>query len=346
MRSKTLIYSSMSAPLVAVSFLINHFVSSLSPLFISLLAGLILGNVIGDSPIATQGSTFFSKYGMRAGVALLGFQITFSNISQIGLKGFLAILIVVIATFSTTRWLGIKLGFTPSLSLLMASGFSICGASAIAAVGAARKDEKDEISYAIGLVTLLGTLSIFVIPPIAHLLKLNSITAGSWIGAAVHDIGQVVATASFLGGTSIKYAVVTKLSRVVLLAPLLIILTLIGTSHSHLHIENSLVIGESTQKNSALGKLRAVGFKNILPAFIIFFFIFVGINNFAHLNSHQSGFLNNASKFLLALGLFSMAIRVKFASLRKIGGKPLIFGISMWIFFGAFSLAVLKAFGI
>jgi uncharacterized integral membrane protein (TIGR00698 family) len=346
MRQKVVGFISLSAPVVSLTFLINHFLPSLSPLFLSLLLGLIIGNLIKENEYVTYGSTYLSKYGMRAGVALLGFQITVKNIAQIGWKGFAAILIVVVTTFLSTRWLGVKLGFTPSLSLLMASGFSICGVSAITAVGAARKDDKDEISYAIGLVTLLGTLSIFVIPPLAHLFKLTSITAGSWIGAAVHDIGQVVATASFLGGTSMKYAVVTKLSRVVLLAPLLMILTIFGRTHHLSETENAFPTIDGVKKIAPLAKLKLLGFKNILPTFILVFLLCVIVNNFVHLSVHQSGFLNNCSKYLLALGLFSMAIRVKFASLRRIGGKPLLFGISMWVFFGGFSLVVLKLFGI
>ena len=288
--------------------------------------GLLIGNAIPSQKFIDGGAPLISKYGMRAGIALLGFQISFGNLKSVGLKGFIAILIVVLITFTVTQWLGKRLGFSPGLSLLLASGFSICGASAIAAVGAARKSDKDEISYAVGLVTLLGTLSIFVIPPLAKLLRLSDVTAGSWIGAAVHDIGQVIATASFVGGTSIKFAVITKLSRVVLLAPLLVFLSLKGA-----------MTGESVQR---------VRSRNILPPFILAFIGLVILNNFISLTSFELGLLSNISKFLLAYGLFSMAIKVRFAALGKIGGKPLAFGLIMWIIFGAISLSVIKAFGI
>lgn len=321
-------YIAAATPLVLVAFLINHYIASLSPLFLALLMGLLLGNFLPSFPEVDTGATFISKYAMRVGIALLGFQISFANLASVGWKGFAAILLVVATTFTLTRWLGQKIGFTPGLALLLASGFSICGASAIAAVGSAKKSDKDEVSYAVGLVTLLGTLSIFVLPPIAKLLHLNNITAGSWIGAAVHDIGQVIATASFIGGSTIKYAVITKLSRVVLLAPLLIALSL------------------SSGRDGSSAEKPKITAKQILPTFIIFFVLFVVINNFVSLTAHEVGALNNISKFLLAFGLFSMAIKVKFAALAKIGGRPLIFGIAMWIVFGAFSLGVIKAFGI
>lgn len=326
MSKSALRYIFLGAPIVLLAFIISHLLPSLSPLFLSLLSGLIIGNLISGRSSIDQGAPLISKHGMRIGIALLGFQISFSNLRSVGWKGFLAILIVVLVTFTVTRWLGPRVGLTPGLSLLLASGFSICGASAIAAVGAARKSDKDEISYAVGLVTLLGTLSIFVIPPLTRLLSLSNLTAGSWIGAAVHDIGQVIATASLVGGSTIKFAVITKLSRVVLLAPLLIFLSISGTKSA--------------------GEDQSVKVRKLLPPFIMAFIGCVILNNFITLTSHEIGVLNNLSKFLLAFGLFSMAIKVRFAALRKIGGAPLALGIILWITFGAFSLGVLKVFGI
>lgn len=319
-------YIALASPIIFCAFALNHFVPSLSPLFLSLLAGLIIGNFMPSNAIIDSGALVMSKYGMRLGISLLGLQISFGNFKSIGWKGFIAILIVVVTTFTVTRGLGKYLGFTSSLSLLIASGFSICGASAIAAVGAARKSDKDEISYAVGLVTLLGTLSIFVIPPIAKLLRLHDTTAGSWIGAAVHDIGQVLATASFVGGDTIKYAVITKLSRVVLLAPLLILISLKG--------------------NQEIANIKRVKVQNLFPPFIFGFIGLVVVNNFINFSKAGLDDFNNLSKFLLSFGLFSMAIKVRFASLRRIGGKPLIFGIVMWIVFGTFSLTVIRILGI
>ena len=319
-------YISLASPIIFGAFALNHFVPSLSPLFLALLAGLIIGNTIQSNAMIDAGAPIMSKYGMRLGISLLGLQISFGNFKSIGWTGFIAILIVVVTTFTVTRVLGKYLGFTPGLSLLIASGFSICCASAIAAVGAARKSDKDEISYAVGLVTLLGTLSIFVIPPITKLLKLHDTTAGAWIGAAVHDIGQVIATSSFVGGDTIKYAVITKLSRVVLLAPLLVMLSLRGN-----------------QETVKIGRVKV---RNLFPPFIFGFIALVIVNNFITISKAGLADFSNLSKFLLSFGLFSMAIKVRFSSLRRIGGKPLVFGIVMWILFGAFSLTVIRVLGI
>ncbi len=316
------------AVVVSVAFGINHYFYYLSPLFLSLLAGILAGNFLNFSKNFQSTLSLTSKKAMRIGISLLGLQITFKTFSDIGLRGFLAILLIVLVTFTFTRWSAQKFGFTPGLSLLIAGGFSICGASAIAAIGTARKSDKNEISYAVGLVTLLGTLSIFVIPPLTKLFNLQSTTSGAWIGAAVHDVGQVIATASVVGTSTLKYAVITKLARVVLLAPLLLLLSI-----QH-HAESEVKVSFKTRLTS------------FVPPFIAAFLVLVIFNNAVHLSAHTESYFSNISKFLLSMGLFSMAASVKFVDLKRIGGKPLLFGISAWIFFGAFSLTVIKSFGI
>ncbi len=315
--------------IVALAFLINRSVASLSPLFLSLLAGLLVGNFFTLSPEARAAIPYLSKTGMRIGIALLGLQITFQNFTDIGLKGFSVILLVVVLTFTTTRFFGVRLGFTPGLSLLMASGFSICGASAVAAVGEAKKNNKDDIAYAVGLVTLLGTLSIFVIPPISKALNLSSSTSGAWIGAAVHDIGQVIATGSIIGPSTLKYAVITKLARVMLLAPLLILLTL----------------GEKRDISKEKSQFKKIS-RYLPPLFINIFLALVVLDNFGHLTLGLQSFLANVSKFLLSAGLFSMAVGVRLNDLKRIGGKPLVFGLFSWIAFGAISLTTIRIAGI
>jgi len=118
------------------------------------------------------------------------------------------------------------------------------------------------------------------------------------------------------------------LARVVLLAPLLLLLSI-----QH-HSESAVKISFKTRLTS------------FVPPFIAAFLVLVIFNNAVHLSAHTESYFSNISKFLLSMGLFSMAASVKFVDLKRIGGKPLLFGISAWIFFGAFSLTVIKSFGI
>ena len=313
------------ALLVGLTFVINAHIVYLSPLFLSLVLGLILSNFPSLIAGAKGALDFSAKKLLRIGVALLGMQITFHKFVEIGVKGFIAIFIIVLLTFFGMRAAGRMFGLSPELSLLLAGGFSICGASAVAAIGASRKSKTEDISYAVGIVTLCGTLSIFIIPPIAKALSLSHRLAGAWIGAAVHDIGQVIATATLVGGTTLSYAVISKLSRVVLLAPMLVALNL----------------GKESE-----GKNSRFSITQWLPPFIIGFLLITLLNNEIHFPAHVTTSFINISKFLLSMGLFAMGTNVKWAAIRNIGIKPLAFGIAGWIICGSCSLLIIKAVGV
>ena len=324
--ARDLYYLSLIAGVVGIAFGINHFFYFLSPLFLSLLFGLLLSNFLSWPETGKDALTLASKRALRLGVILLGLQISLHKFVEIGYRGFTAILIIVILTFTGVRYFAKRFGVSPTLALLVASGFAICGATAVAAVGSARKSKDGDISYAIGLVTLCGTLSIFVIPPITKLLSLTHSTSGAWIGAAVHDVGQVIATASVVGGSTMQYAIISKLARVVLLAPLLILLT-IGER------------GEGRERNK-------LNFSTLLPPFILAFLAVAVVNNAIHLPTATLNFFVNLSKFLLSMGLFAMAANVRWDSLKKIGGKPLVFGLTAWLVAGGLSLGILRLVGL
>ena len=304
----------------AIAYAINLNLPYVSALFLSLLFGLAIGNLVALPSAATGILTLNSKMALRAGIALLGFQITLHNFVEIGWQGFLAILIVMMVTFFSTKAAAKYLKFGHEFALLLATGFSVCGASAIAAVGELRKSAKDEIAYAVGLVTLLGTLSIFALPPVAAVLQLSQIQSGSWIGAAVHDVGQVVATASIVGGATLKYAIVTKLSRVVMLAPMLLMLA-------------------PRQDAGGLAGQRPSR-RPPVPFFILAFLMAVALNNFLPIDAQWSSGIGNLSRLLMSMGLFAMGTSVKIADLRKLGIAPILFGVTAWLTLGVFSVRV------
>ena len=138
----------------------------------------------------------------------------------LGARGLVVVVAVVIATFFGTRWAGRRLGVSHGQSLLVATGFSICGVSAIAAARGVSDADEEEVTYAIALVTLCGSLAIVLLPALNRILGLDDHDYGVWVGASVHDVAQVVATSSAVGGVAVATAVVVKLTRVLLLVPL------------------------------------------------------------------------------------------------------------------------------
>ena len=157
---------------------------------------------------------------MRLGVVLLGLKLSLGDILGLGWATVAMVFVVVAATFAGTQWLGARLGLPGDQPLLIATGYSICGASAICAVSEVRESEERDVATSVALVTLCGTLAIAVLPLLQYPLGLDDGQFGRWVGAGVHDVGQVVAAAQTAGPHALGQAVLVKLMRVALLAPL------------------------------------------------------------------------------------------------------------------------------
>ena len=313
-------YSSIIAIGVALAYSVNKFEGAISPLFMSMVLGLIVVNIGGWSDKGKEVATFAAKRCLRIGVVLLGFQISLEKFIDVGPRGLLAVVIIVAGVFLGLRFAAKKVGLSDSLSTLIAGGFAICGATAIAAISSTRKSEERDVSYAVAVVALCGTLSVFVIPFIAHLFSLSDATAGAWIGAAVHDVGQVIATASIMGPEALDSAVIVKLTRVVLLIPLILFLS---------------------AKNAEKTSLR-----NATPTFVVAFVVCALLVNALPLSDSTISIGKELSKIFLSIGLFGMGLGVKWSSIRALGSKPLLVGLSAWVVCGVFALGVIQVVGL
>lgn len=169
-----------------------------------LIAALVLGVLVGGR---LPDLAPLTRKLLRAGVVLLGLQLSLPQLVDLGPGILVAALVTVGVTFCGTLWLGGRLGLPRGLCVLVASGFSICGASAIAAVATERDEE--HVATGIALVTLFGTLTMVVLPLLG--------ASPEWIGLSVHEVAQVAAAASPAG---LATAMAVKLSRVALLAPI------------------------------------------------------------------------------------------------------------------------------
>ncbi|TQM83210.1 putative integral membrane protein (TIGR00698 family) [Saccharothrix saharensis] len=171
-----------------------------------LIVALVLGVVVGGRLPDLTGVT---RRLLRTGVVLLGLQLSVARLLGLGPGVLLAVLVTVSVTFFGTLWLGRLLRLPRGLCVLVASGFSICGASAIAAVEGRVDREDEHVATSVALVTLYGTLAMVALPLVN--------ASPQWIGLSVHEVAQVAAAAP-AGGLATAMAV--KLGRVALLAPI------------------------------------------------------------------------------------------------------------------------------
>lgn len=317
------------AVLVAIAFEINHMQSAISPLALCVAFGFLVANFIQWPTFAAPATKLSSKTLMRIGVALLGAQVSVASLKEIGLKGVITVAIVV--SFTIFGILGLSKLFKMSgdLGLLIGVGFGVCGATAVAAIRPQTR-ATEETSYAIGLISLCGTLSIFLLPFLGHVFNLDTREFGSWAGAAVHDVGQVVATASVWGDGADKYAIVVKLARVCLLAPIVLILSI-----------------RHRKWLTSQGKSEVAGAKvPLIPYFVLGFIAVATFHNLVTINERLLADIVFTSKLLLGAGLVALGSGVRWKAIRAIGPRPMAMGMIAWVIVAGVALGAVKLTGL
>ncbi len=306
---------------------LHEVVDWISPLVVAVLFGALAANVGLVRPPMRSGLRWSARNVLRAGIVLVGLRLSLREVAHLGPRALGAVVVVVVATFFGTQWLGRRLGLSPGLSLLVATGYSICGASAIAATEPFADATEEEVAYAIALVTMCGSLAIAVLPATASLLHMNDAHFGAWVGASVHDVGQVVATASTRNASALKSAVIVKLTRVALLAPLLA-----GISFSYRRRHAG---GEHSGDEHAGD--RPV--PPVLPLFIVLFLVAVVVRTTGVIPDLWLVRVKNLETLLMGMGLVGLGAGVSLAKLRAVGRRPLALGLLSWLLVAAVSLA-------
>ena len=296
----------------AVGLTVHRAVGALPALPLCVGLGVALTNLRLLPAAAAPGLRLAGGPLLRAGVILLGFDLVFPDVLALGARALAVVVAVVALTYVGTLWAGRRLGVSENLSLLVAVGFSICGVSAIAAANGVIEADEDEVTFAVALVTLCGTLAIVTLPSLRGPLGLGPEAYGAWVGAGVHDVAQVVATSSTAGSVALATAVVVKLTRVTLLAPLVALLSI---------------------RTARDGKRRQRG--PIVPLFIVLFVAAIGIASSGVVSTRLTHRLEDARTVLLGMALFALGTRVLGSRLVRIGLRPLVLGLASWALIAA-----------
>jgi uncharacterized integral membrane protein (TIGR00698 family) len=298
-----------------------------SPHVVAVMLGVLLANTGVAGGRLRPGLAFAARTLVRAGVVVLGFRLSMGDVVRLGPRAVVLVVVIVALTFVGVQWLGRRLGLSPALSLLVATGSSICGASAIAAVHPFSDADEEELAYALALVTLCGTLAIGILPAVGSLLGLSDATFGAWVGSSVHDVGQVVATASTRADGTVAEAVLVKLTRVALLAPLLAIVAM-------------------QQRARTLGAATGGPRPPVLPLFVALFLAASAVRTAGILGDDLLLRLKDLEVVLLGAGLVGLGSGVRLRRLAAVGGRPLVLGLVSWALIAVVSLGAVLAAGI
>ena len=306
------------------AFVVHEALPALSPLVLALALGVVLGNVGLASGRSRIGVQIAATSVLRIGVVLLGFQLAVSDVAEVGVPGLLVVAVVVTATFFGARYLGERLGLSPGLSLLTATGFAICGASAIAAMKGVADAEEEDVAVAIALVTICGSLAILLLPLVGGPLGLHGADFGTWVGASVHDVAQVVATAAAEDDRALHSAVIVKLTRVALFAP--------------------LVAGVTMARRKRNASTSATARVPLLPVFVLGFLVAVTARSIGAVPEAWLPALRAAERTALAAALVGLGAGVDIRKLARVGARPIVLGLLAWLIVAGVSYAGIRLF--
>jgi uncharacterized integral membrane protein (TIGR00698 family) len=278
---------------------------------LALLGGLIYGFAFAH-PFLLE-SKHLSKFLLQASVVALGFGMNLQEVAHAGRSGFL----YTAASITFAMLLGLGLGYflhvAQKPAFLISAGTAICGGSAIAAVGPIANANEEEMAVSLGAVFILNSIALFLFPVIGYMLHMSQSQFGLWSALAIHDTSSVVGATAKYGPTALAIGTTVKLARALWIVPL------------------SLVTAFALKSKARVQ----------WPWFILFFCAAALLNSLLPSLTGTFGVLNHLGKIGLTATLFLIGTGLNKETLLRVGFRPLVQGLILWLIVGAGSLALI-----
>ncbi|MFM0151749.1 YeiH family protein [Paraburkholderia sediminicola] len=304
----------------------------LSPLIVGIVAGAIYGNALRDGMPESwaAGVNFSARKLLRIAVAFFGLRVSLQEIAQVGLPGLAESVLIVASTLVIGTWAGMKImKLDRDTALLTAAGSAICGAAAVLAFESTLQSKPHKSAMAVGSVVLFGTLSMFLYPVLfkAGWLHLDTVGAGLFFGGTIHEVAQVVGAASNVSPEATHIATIVKMTRVMLLVPVLLIVGM--------WVNRSPRSAATTEdgKQHARRKLA-------IPWFALGFLAFVVINSLHVLPENATSTLNMLDTFALTMAMTALGIETRISQIRQAGPRALTTGFILYVWLIAGGLGI------
>jgi uncharacterized integral membrane protein (TIGR00698 family) len=269
---------------------------------VALAAGLVFALTLGN-PIP-QASSKASKLLLQWSVIGLGFGMNLHAVWDAGKMGFWFTVATIFGTLLVGLWLGRRLKVESQTSLLVSVGTSICGGSAIAAVGAVLDADAKAMSVALCTVFVLNAVALFAFPPLGHILGMNQLHFGLWSAIAIHDTSSVVGAAAKYGDQALNIAAPVKLARALWIFPIALGLALIRRHNA--------------------GKIK-------LPWFVFAFLAAAGIRTMWPQGEIAYDTIKQVAKLGLTLTLFLIGAGLSREAVKTVGMRPMLQGVLLWL---------------
>lgn len=297
--------------IATVSYFLGQLFPIIGAVIFALLIGMLLRNVMPISSKSQQGVSFVVKSVLKLAIILLGATLSVQSIVSIGMQSIFVILLVVIGGIAITLAVGKLFNIESTLSLLIGSGTSICGATAISVVKGVVSAKESITAYAISTIFLFNIIATLVYPWIARMVELTPLQIGIWIGSAIHDTSSVVAVGFLLGDEIGEIATTVKLVRTLFILPLVLAIIFILVRKT---------------------KDEPVHYKQAFPIFIIGFVLMSVLYSFGIISDSVSAIFGQIAKFLVIIVMAGVGLQVDWRKFTELGSKPLLVGMIASLF--------------
>lgn len=293
--------------------------AGLSALTLAIVSGMLLGNTV-YSPLSRRchdGVMLAKQRILRLGIILFGFRLTLHDIQAVGAAGIVIDVLMVSSVFLLACGLGVHVFKLDKDSvILIGAGSSICGAAAVLATEPVVKAGAERVSVAVATVVVFGTLSMFLYPllygPLSALAGMTPAQYGLYTGSTVHEVAQVVVAGRGVSEAAADTAVITKMIRVMMLAPFLMAL-------SWWLARGAVAAGQS-------------GRKIVIPWFAVGFLLVAGLNSLALIPAAWVAKIVWLDNLLLAMAMAALGLTTQFSAIREAGLRPLLLAFCLFLY--------------
>lgn len=282
----------------------------INPFIIAIFLGVLISNSIKIPESFKPGITFTSKKILRFAIILLGFKISINEIMNLGVNSLIVILLSVLSCFIFTTWFGQKIGLDKKLATLIASGTSICGASAIIATNEVIKADDKDAAISVGIISIVGTVFMILLPILFYTLKLNQNMYSVWVGSSIQEVAQVVGAGFSVNDETGKLSSLIKMSRVTFIVPMTFYL---------------LFTQIKTVKKDEPNKKLDIKSLNI-PWFVLMFIGVIFINSLNIIPAGAVKVIVYINNLLLTAAMFCLGLGISLSKLKEAGRKPIYLG--------------------
>lgn len=258
-----------------------------------------------------------SKYLLQLSVVGLGFGMNIHDALQSSKDGMIMTVVSVGGVMILGYILGKTMRIDKKLTHLISAGTAICGGSAIAAVAPVVDANDKQTGVSLAVIFILNAIALFTFPTIGHLLEMTQQQFGMWAAIAIHDTSSVVGAGASYGEQALIVATTVKLTRALWIIPIAILSTFMFRRADG-----------SRQKIS-------------IPWFILFFIVAMVINTYISINSNILNIVSSLSHKALSVTLFLIGTGLSIATIREVGTRPIILGVSLWIAISVISLTAI-----